>query len=91
MLRRFLKCLIWFHISLKIEILENNWWNVDENSNATWERLLILFYDSCCCDNMCSMKEQCSANTKVHKTKFGYILAHSELKVLNSPKAWKLA
>ena len=26
------------HLKLKIEILENNSWNVDENSNATWER-----------------------------------------------------
>ena len=60
-------------------------WKFKCDLRNTW----ISFCDSCCCDNMCSMKEQCSANTKVHKTKFGYILAHSELKVLNSPKVWK--
>lgn len=61
-------------------------WKFKCDLRKTW----ISFCDSCCCDNMCSMKEQCSANTKVHKTKFGYILAHSELKVLNSPKVWKI-
>ena len=61
-------------------------WKFKCDLRNTW----ISFCDSRCCDNMCSMKEQCSANTKVHKTKFGYILAHSELKVLNSPKVWKI-
>ena len=49
-------------------------------SKLKWDpkKTRITNFFSRCCDNMCSMKEQCSAHLKVHKTKFGYYLSGSQ-------------